>query len=91
MPIDAKLKDFMLANFDFRTLKEFGFWPKGTKANDYETQAHRVCKFFRLENIYQYADIGIRVLSENNAQINGKFADTVDKDGKLVLGDKARP
>jgi|SRR6185369_17755025 hypothetical protein len=54
---DTKLKEFMQDHFDFKTMKKVVFF-KGIKFNDYEAQAAKVCHFFGLESIYDYANIG---------------------------------
>lgn len=51
---DELLKNFMVDNFDFDTLKKVGFFDKTIKRNDYKKQAERVCTFFGFESIYQY-------------------------------------
>lgn len=57
-PVDKKLKEFMLDNFDFPTLKKIGVFPKEMKLNDYEGQAKRICLIFTLESVYDYPEIG---------------------------------
>lgn len=60
---DAKLKEYMLDNFDFGSLKKAGVFPKGMKFNDYEGQAKVICYIFSLESVYEYDKIakGTRV------------------------------
>ncbi|MGI4873260.1 MAG: hypothetical protein ACRYFX_19025 [Janthinobacterium lividum] len=53
-PEQAKLKQFMADNFCFYGMKEWGFWPKGTRATDFEAQAARVCQFFGYQSVYEY-------------------------------------
>ena len=48
------LKDFLLNNFDFKALKEIGFYSKDIKENDYQKQADRICQYFGLETVYQF-------------------------------------
>lgn len=58
MAADKQLKEFMNEHFDFSTLKKAGVFPKEMKFNDYEGQAARICHFFSLKSIYEYAEIG---------------------------------
>lgn len=55
---DGRLKQYMLDHFDFKSLKKTGLYPKEMKHNDYEGQAARICRFFGLESIYEYSNIG---------------------------------
>ena len=52
--MDYRLKSFIEQNFDFYELQKIGFWYRGTKKNDYEAQANRICEFFDQISIYQY-------------------------------------
>jgi|SRR5579872_2234442 len=54
----AKLKEYMLDHFDFRSLKKAGVYPKTMKFNDYEGQAARICYIFSLTSIYDYHKTG---------------------------------
>lgn len=56
--IDKRLKEYMLDNFDFSSLKKAGVFPKDLKFNDYEGQAKVICHFFSLSSIYEYSEIG---------------------------------
>lgn len=82
-----RLKEFMEANFSFDDLKQMKFWPKGTRRNDYEKQAARVCQFFGYETVYEYGR-GLRMVYEgkDSGCVVGQFADTVDKEGQLKPG-----
>ncbi|ACU61325.1 hypothetical protein [Chitinophaga pinensis] len=53
-----KLRQFIEDNVPFYELKKVGFWPRGTKKNDYEKIADRWCQFFNLKSIYEY---GVKV------------------------------
>lgn len=48
------LERFMKEEFDFKGLKECGFYPKDMKRNDYEGQAKRVCEYFGYKTVYEY-------------------------------------
>lgn len=50
----ARLKKFMLENFDFQSLKQMGFWAKGTRSTDHEKQASRICEYFGYQSVYEY-------------------------------------
>lgn len=50
---DFMLKEYMLEHFDYRSLKQTGFY-KDVSKNDYKEQARRVVEFFGLESIYEY-------------------------------------
>jgi hypothetical protein len=52
-----KLKEYMLDNFDFRSLKKAGVYPKSMKFNDYEGQAAVICYIFSLQSVYEYSNI----------------------------------
>ena len=49
------LKGFIKEFFDFTSLRKAGFFTKEMK-NDYYAQAERICKFFGLNNIYEYGE-----------------------------------
>lgn len=53
-PDQEKLRQFMLDHFDFDSLKQVGFWPKGTRRTDFEAQAARVCHYFGYKSVYEY-------------------------------------
>lgn len=53
------LKNFMLEQFDFDTLRKIGFY-KDIKRNDYKAQAERVCLFFGYETVFEYGAKEIR-------------------------------
>lgn len=82
-----KLKKFMADNFDFDSLKQVGFWPQGTRKTDFELQAARVCEFFGYDSVYEYAANQVQITSDADAFINGRFVDTIDKDGNLHTGE----
>jgi hypothetical protein len=56
--MDKKLKEYMLDNFDFSSLKKAGVYPKEMKFNDYVGQAERICHIFSLSSIYDYDKLG---------------------------------
>ena len=80
-----RLKQFIQKNIPFSKLQQVGFWPPKTKGTDYEVIAARVCQFFCYNSIYEYPEIDITYRTDN--AINGKFRDTFNPDGELVLGD----
>jgi hypothetical protein len=92
-----QLKQFMLDHFDFDSLKEAGFWPKGTRRADFKSQAARVCQYFGYKTVYEYG----RELAEltDVMEVNdltGKpeytgvvavsFPDSVNENGEIVAG-----
>jgi hypothetical protein len=58
--MEETLKNFMLEQFDFDTLKKAGFYGKEIKRNDYKAQAARVCWFFGFETVFEYGAKDIR-------------------------------
>ena len=72
------LKNFILEHFDFDGLKECGLF-KDVKRSDYQSQSHKICKFFGLKTIYEYG------ATEIKAHIS--FADGrpmhINEDGEL--------
>lgn len=49
-----KLKKFMLENFDFKGLKEAGFYSNGIRPSRYDKQAKTVREYFGYTTVYQY-------------------------------------
>lgn len=58
MATDKEIK-FLQDNFDFAGLKQAKFFDKNIKANDYDLQKERICKYFGLNSIFEYNLIGI--------------------------------
>lgn len=56
--MDKKLKEYMLAHFDFNTFKKCVVYPKDMKFNDYPGQAEHIRHIFSLSSIYDYHKIG---------------------------------
>jgi hypothetical protein len=52
-----RLKQFIQDNIPFHELKQAGFFNADLEETDYESIAARVCTFFGLKSIYQYASI----------------------------------
>lgn len=86
--MDKYLQKYLQENFDFKVLKREGFYSKEIKANDYQAQAERICKFFGLKNVYDYSRIGSGVrfhVTEVNQKlsfsesIKNKFGDEILK------------
>lgn len=89
---DNKLKDFMEEHFSFSDLKKSGFFPKEMKFNDYEGQAKRVCDFFELDSVYDYANIGrgVRVhISYAKPTAFTRFVETIGQPLMKVEGKTA--
>jgi hypothetical protein len=57
-PEAERLKQYMQDNFYYPALKKAGVFSKETKFNDYAKQAAVLCRFFGLESIYDYSNIG---------------------------------
>jgi len=96
-PEQNRLQQFMLDHFDFDSLKEAGFWPKGTRRADFEAQAARVCKYFSYESVYEYgrhtAEIvdvvhanGLTGQAEHTGVAAVSFPSEVSETGELVSG-----
>lgn len=92
-----QLKQFMLDHFDFDSLKEAGFWPKGTRRADFEAQAARVCQYFSYQTVYEYGRHTAEIIDvvhvddlTGQAQRTGvaivSFPDEVSEAGELVRG-----
>jgi hypothetical protein len=63
-----RLKQYLEDNIPFYELKVVGFWPNGTRKNDYEKIAARICQFFGLKSIYDYSHIEDRIKQLNSIQ-----------------------
>ncbi|MCC3159659.1 hypothetical protein LJ737_20630 [Hymenobacter sp. 15J16-1T3B] len=81
-----RLKAFILDHFPFDELKEMGFWQKGTRRNDYEAQAARVCHYFGYKSVYEYGRELPEVHQVTESVAVGKFPDTVSESGELKQG-----
>ncbi len=79
-----RLKKLLEDNFDFKTLKEIGFFAKDVRRSDYEIIAQRICTFFGYQSVYEFsAPQFIRI---DKTVIAGKSNDSIDSSGKYNVG-----
>jgi hypothetical protein len=56
---DKVLERFMKEHFNYKALKQAGFFTKEMRGN-YDTQAKRVCEYFGYKTVYEYGAKEIR-------------------------------
>lgn len=76
---DRILREFMLENFCFDSMKEVGFYGKDIKRKDYKMQAERICQRFGYKTVFEYRAKEI----SGHLSFVGERPLYVNKNGKL--------
>jgi len=82
----SNLKEYILKNFDIRSLKEIGFIPKEVRPNDYIQISNIICNFFGFKDIYEYTSEKLHLLHSSENRMILKTSDVVTSNGKLKSG-----
>lgn len=89
-PEAEKLKKFMLEHIPFHSLKQAGFWPKGTRVTDYQKQAERVCHWFGYKTVYEYGDKSPIIIDSTKGNVaTAIFPGSINAQGEYEKGDGA--
>ena len=73
------LKNFMLENFDFEGLVDYGLF-EGIEKYDFNAQADKICKLFGYSSIYEY---GAREISVHLTFFEGRPL-YINEEGALI-------